>query len=130
VGKYYFVLCYFLLSMNEIKISTDFIISKKKNYRFSGWIKTFYRRKTDLYEKIIPSLCRLPRIVWLPISTLLVQFKDFSFWISEWFGPHSILLIFGLREQIPSGSHHTNFWLLFLLLLKISTNLNVFGLKT
>jgi hypothetical protein len=81
-------------------------------FRISGRIRTFYRIKTDLYEKI-PSLCRLPRKVRLLTSTLPVQFRDFSFWTSKWFGPQSILLIFGLREQIPSGSHHTNYWLLF-----------------
>jgi hypothetical protein len=55
----------------------------------------------------------LPWKVWLPTSTLPVQLRDFCFWITEWFDPQSIQLVFGLREQIPSGSHHTNFWLLF-----------------
>jgi hypothetical protein len=111
--------CMFLLSMNEVNIKYWFRNFQKKHfYRFSGRIRTFYRRKTDLYEKKIsvalPSaVCRLPRKVWLPTSTLSFQLRDFSFWISDWFGPQSILLIFGLREQIPSGSSHTNFWLLF-----------------
>jgi hypothetical protein len=71
-----------------------------------------------LYEKQIPSLCRLPRKVWLPTSTLPVQLRDFSFWISEWFGPQSILLFFGLREQLSSYE----FLAPFLLLREISTN--------
>jgi hypothetical protein len=117
--------------MNEVNIKYWFRnFQKKIFYRFSGRIRTFYRRKTDLYEKknsvALPSavcrlpsaVCRLPRKVWLPTSTLSVQLRDFCFWISDWFGPQSILLIFGLREQIPSGSSHTNFWLLFHFLVK------------
>jgi hypothetical protein len=72
--------------------------------------------------------CRLPRKVWLPTSTLSVQLRDFSFWISDWFGPQSILLIFGLREQIPSGSSHTYFWLLFHFLVKYWPILMFLGL--
>jgi hypothetical protein len=67
---------------------TDFVISKKKIYRFSGRIRTFYRRKTDLYEKENfrrSAVCRrrLPRKVWLPTSTLSVHVRDFCFWISD-----------------------------------------------
>jgi hypothetical protein len=43
----------FLLSMNvnEVKIKhSDFVISTKLFYRFSGRIRTFYRRKTDSYR--------------------------------------------------------------------------------
>jgi hypothetical protein len=109
--------------MNEVNIKYWFRnFQKNFFYRFSGRITTFYRRKTDLYEKknFRRSACRrrLPRKVWLPTSTLSVQLRDFCFWIRKWFGPQSILLIFGLREQIPSGSSHTNFWLLFHFLVK------------
>jgi hypothetical protein len=31
--------------------STDFVIYKNKNYRFSGRIRTFYQNKNDFYEK-------------------------------------------------------------------------------
>jgi hypothetical protein len=104
----------FLLSMNEVNIKYWFRNFQKKSfYRFSVRIRTFYRRKTDLYEIKNSVTCRLPRKVSLSTTTLSVQLRDFSFWISDWFGPQSILLIFGLREQIPSGSSHTNFWLLF-----------------
>jgi hypothetical protein len=44
----------FLLSMNEVNIKYWFRnFQKKIFYRFSGRIRTFYRRKTDLYEKKI-----------------------------------------------------------------------------
>jgi hypothetical protein len=62
------------------------VISKKKNYRFSGRIRTFYRRKTDFYEKKIPSLCRLPRFHVFPNEKLCppaFQARDFSFWITN-----------------------------------------------
>jgi hypothetical protein len=50
---------YFLLSMNEVNIKYWFRNFQKINfYRFSGRIRTFYRRKTDLYEKKIRRRCR------------------------------------------------------------------------
>jgi hypothetical protein len=94
-----------LLSMNEVNIKYWCRNFKKQFfYRFSGWIRTFYRRNPICTKKKFHhcALCCLPRKVWLPFSTLPVQLRHFSFWISEWFGPQSILLIFGLREQTPS----------------------------
>jgi hypothetical protein len=41
----------FLLSMNEVKINRDF--QKQTICQFFGRIMTFYRRKTDFYEKKI-----------------------------------------------------------------------------
>jgi hypothetical protein len=41
----------FLLPMNKVNKVIDLVISKKKIYRFSGRIRTFYRRKTYFYEK-------------------------------------------------------------------------------
>jgi hypothetical protein len=80
-------------------------------------------------KKKILSLCCLPRKVWIPTFTLPVQHRDFSFWISEWFGSQSILLIFGLREQIPSGSHHTTFLLVFYFYVKYPPISMFLGLK-
>jgi hypothetical protein len=104
---------FFLLSMNEVDIEYWCRYFQKKKLSIFGWIRTFYRKKPDLYEKKNSITLPSARKVWLPTSTLPVQLKDFYFWISEWFGPQSILLIFGLRKQIPSGSSHTNFWLLY-----------------
>jgi hypothetical protein len=54
----------FLLSMNEVNIKYWFRnFQKNFFYRFSGRIRTFYRRKTDLYEKKISVTCRLPSAV-------------------------------------------------------------------
>jgi hypothetical protein len=116
----------FLLSMNEVNIK----------YWFRNFQKKFFidfldelGRKADLYEKKNSvTVCRLPRKVWLSTSTFSVQLRDFSFWISDWFGRQSILLIFGLRERIPSGSSHTNFWLLFHFLVKYWPILMFLGL--
>jgi hypothetical protein len=48
--------------MNEAYIkSIDFVIPKK-NYLFSGRIRTFCRRNTDFYEKK-PLLCRPPSAI-------------------------------------------------------------------
>jgi hypothetical protein len=79
----------FLLSMNEVNIKywfRDFL--KKFFYRFSGRIRTFYRRNTDFYEKknsvVLPSAV----ISWLskwkfcpPDCERCFQVRDFSCWI-------------------------------------------------
>jgi hypothetical protein len=44
---------------------------------------------------------------------MTVQVTDFSFWITEGIGLTRVSFHFCPQEQIPSGSSHTNFWLLF-----------------
>jgi hypothetical protein len=54
--------------MNEVNIKYWFRNFQKKNfYRFSGRIRTFYRRKTDLYEKKIPSPAVCPEKFGSPL---------------------------------------------------------------
>jgi hypothetical protein len=112
--KIFTITAHFQKQRNIFKAFTkSFIISKKKNLSIFWTIRIFYRKKTDLYEKKNPSLCRLPRKVWLLTSILPVQLTDFSFWISERFGPQSILLIFGLGNSVVNSVHIYEFWLLF-----------------
>jgi hypothetical protein len=66
--------------------STDFVISKKKFFiDFLDELGLFIEENPICKKKQFPSLavCRLPRKVWLPTSTLSVQLRDFSFWISD-----------------------------------------------
>jgi hypothetical protein len=111
----------FLLSMNEVNIkywfrifwtNKDFLSKKNRFVRK----KKFRHLPTAVYR--LP--CRLPRKVWLSTSTFSVQLRDFSFWISDWFGPQS--------KQIPSSSSDTNFWLLFHFLVKYWPILMFLGL--
>jgi hypothetical protein len=113
---------YFLWT--ELIWSIDFVISKKKNfYWFSGRIRTFYRRKTGFYEKKIsvalPSaVCRDFMAVQMknfvrPLFGRCFQVRDFSFRITEGIGLAGVSFHFWPQKQIPSGSSHTNFWLLF-----------------
>jgi hypothetical protein len=75
---------YFLLPMNGVNMKYWFRnFQKKFFYRFSGRIRTFYRRKTDLYEKknsvALPSaVCRLPSAVISWLSTW--KFCPPDFW--------------------------------------------------
>jgi hypothetical protein len=69
-------------------------------YRFSGRIRTFYRSKTDLYEKKFPSLCYLPWFHGCPNENFVrltfercYQVRDFSFWITEGIGLTGVALI-------------------------------------
>jgi hypothetical protein len=56
----------FLLSMNEVNIKYWFRdFQKKFFYRFSGRIRTFYRRKTNFYEKKISVALPSAVISWL-----------------------------------------------------------------
>jgi hypothetical protein len=82
-------------------------------YRFSGRIRSFYQRKTGFYEKKFPSLCRLPSAVISWLSKWNFCPPDFSFRITEGIGLTGFSFHFGSQKQIPSGSSHTNFWLLF-----------------
>jgi hypothetical protein len=76
-----------ILSDLDIRIlevrTTDFVISKKKFIDFMDELGLFIEEKPICKKKNFPSLCRLPRKVWLPTSTLPVQLRDFFFWISE-----------------------------------------------
>jgi hypothetical protein len=94
------------------------VISKKKIYRFSGRIRTFYRRNPDFYEK------KKSSAVWRdfmavqmnfvrPLFERCFQVRDFSFRITEWIGLTGVSFNFWPQKQILSGSSHTNFWLLF-----------------
>jgi hypothetical protein len=117
--------------MNEVNIKYWFRnFQKKKFIDFLDELGLFIEEKPICTKKKFPSpaVCCLPRKVWLPTSTLSVHLRDFSLRISDWFGPQSILLILGLREQIPSGSSHTNFWLLFHFLVKYWPILMFLGL--
>jgi hypothetical protein len=76
-----------LLSMNEVNIKYWFRNFEKKNFFLSiFWTNlNFLSMKNRLVRKKNSVTCRsLPRKVWLPTSTLPVQLKNFSFWISEW----------------------------------------------
>jgi hypothetical protein len=93
-------------------------------YRYSGRIRTFYRRPIFTKKKFL-SLCRLRsavcRLPWChgcpnekfvrPIFERCFQVRDFSFWITEGIGLTGVSFHFWPQEQIPSGSSH--FWLLF-----------------
>jgi hypothetical protein len=105
----------FLLSMNEVNIKYWFRNFQKKVFiDFLDDLGLFIEEKPICTKKKFPSpaVCRLPRKVWLSTSTLPIQLivRDFSFCISEWFAPQSILLIFRLREQIPSGHFQVKYW--------------------
>jgi hypothetical protein len=119
----------FLLSMNEVNIKYWFRnFQKKIFYRFSGRIRTFYRRKTDLYEKKNSVTCRLPSAICPEkFGSPLLPFP-FNLETSPSGLVTDLVLIFGLREQIPSGSSHTNFWLLFHFLVKYWPILMFLGL--
>jgi hypothetical protein len=137
---------FFLLSMNEVNIKYWFRnFQKKIFYRFSGRIRAFYRRKTDLYEKKnfrhLPSaVCRLPSAVCRdfmavqmkkfvrPLFGRCFQVRDFSFRITEGIGLTGVSFHFWPQKQIPSGSSHTNFWLLFHFHVKYWPILMFFGL--
>jgi hypothetical protein len=106
--------------MNEVNMKYWFSDFKKKIfYRFSGRIRNFYRRKTDFYEKKNPSLCRLPSTVISyesfvrPIFERCFQVRNFSFRITEGICLTGVSFHFWSQKQIPSGSCHRNFWLLF-----------------
>jgi hypothetical protein len=95
------------------------VISKKKKiYRFSGRIRTFYRRKTDFYEKknsvALPSdvavaICRDYMAVHMKI--LSARFLKDTF--TQGIGLTGVSFHFWPQKQIPSGSSHMNFWLIF-----------------
>jgi hypothetical protein len=48
-----------------------------------------------------------------PIFERCFQVRDFYFRITEGIGLTGVSFHFGPQKQIPSGSSHTNFWLLF-----------------
>jgi hypothetical protein len=48
-----------------------------------------------------------------PIFERSFQVRHFYFWITKGIGLTGVYLYSWLQEQIPSGSSHTNFWLLF-----------------
>jgi hypothetical protein len=77
------------------------VFKKKIFYRFSGRIRTFYRRKTVQMNFVRPPFERC------------FQVRDFSFQITEWIGLTGVSFYFWPQKQIPSGSCHRNIWLLF-----------------
>jgi hypothetical protein len=109
----------FLLSMNEVNEKYWFRdFQKKLFYRFSERIITFFRRKTDFYEKKIS--VTLPSAVISKLSKWKFCPPDFRRMLSsktrlplKELVLLELFLYFWPQEQIPSGSCHTNFWLLF-----------------
>jgi hypothetical protein len=95
----------FLLPINGVNKKYWFRdFQKKFFYWFSGRIRTFYRRKTDFYEKKSPSLWSLCRLPWihdcpnenfvLPIFVRSFQVRHFSFWITEGIGLTGVIFVF------------------------------------
>jgi hypothetical protein len=106
--------------MNEVNIKYWFRESKNFFYRFYGRIRTFNRRKTDFYVKKHSVALPSTVISWLsnenfvrPIFERNFQVRDFFFWITEGIGLTGVSFHFWTQKQIPSGSSHTNFWVLF-----------------
>jgi hypothetical protein len=97
------------------------VISKKNIFiDFLDELGLFIEEKPIFTKKKFPSLCRLP---WFhgcpnenfvrPIFERCFQVRDFSFRITEGLGLTGVSFLFWPQKQIPSGSSHTNFWLLF-----------------
>jgi hypothetical protein len=87
---------------------------KKKLYRFPGQIRTFYRRKTDFYEKksiVLPS-------VYVKHCCSGQNFFPFNL-ETCFFQASNMLVLFQLFWRICSGSSEANFniWILRLKLL-------------
>jgi hypothetical protein len=111
---------HFLLSMNEVNIKYWFRDFQKKFIDFLDELGLVIEEKPIFTKKKIPSLCRLP---WFhdcpyenfvrPIFEKCFQVRDFSFRITEGIGLTGVSFHFRPQKQIPSGSSHTNFWLLF-----------------
>jgi hypothetical protein len=108
---------------------------KKKNIDFLDELGLFIGEKPIFTKKKFPSLCRLP---WFhgctyenlvrPIFERCFQVRDFSFRITEGVGPTGVCFNFRPQKQIPSGSCHTNFWLLFHFHVKNLPNFMFLGL--
>jgi hypothetical protein len=109
----------FLLPMNEVNMKYWFSDFKNFFYKFSGRIKTFYRRKTGFYEKkkTVALPRRLPWFHGCPNefcpAAFCFQVRDFYFRITEGIGLTGVNFHFWPQKQILSGSCQTNFWLLF-----------------
>jgi hypothetical protein len=101
--------------MNEVNMKYWISDLKKKKSRFSGRIRTFYRKKPIFTKKKFPSLCRLPWFHGCPSENFerCFQVRDFSFRITEGIGLTGVSFHFWPQKQIPLGSCHRNFWLLF-----------------
>jgi hypothetical protein len=80
----------------------------------------FIGERPTFTKKKIPSLCRLPWFHGCPNENFVCtifercfQVRDFSFWITEGIGLTGVSFDFWHQKQIPSGSCHRDFWLLF-----------------
>jgi hypothetical protein len=115
---------YFLLLMNEVNMNYWFS-DLKKNIDFLDELGLFIGEKQIFTKKKIPSLCRDFMAVHMKILSArflkdrCFQVRDFSFWITEGIGLTGVSFHFWPQEHIPSGSCHTNFWLLFTSMWKI-----------
>jgi hypothetical protein len=74
----------------------------------------------EIFTKKKVRHCCLPWIHGCPNENFVRRFfersfqvRHFSFWITEGINLTEVFLCFWPREQSPSGSCHTNFWLLF-----------------
>jgi hypothetical protein len=86
---------------------------QKKIYRYSGRIRTFYRRK-QFFTRRLPWFHGCPHENFVrPIFERCFQVRGFSFRITEGIGLTGIIFHFWPQKQILSGSCHRNFWLLF-----------------
>jgi hypothetical protein len=112
---------YFYFLWTELIWSIDFVISKKNFFiDFLDELGLFIGEKLICTKKKFPSLCRLPWIHGCPYENFVrpifersFQDRDFSFRITEGIGLTGVSFHFGPQKQIPSGSCHRNFWLLF-----------------
>jgi hypothetical protein len=97
------------------------VISKKKKIiDFLDELELFIGEKQVFTKKKRPSLCRLPWVHGCPNKNFVrpifqrsFQVRHFSFWITEGIGLTEVSFHFWSQKQIPSGSSHRNFRLLF-----------------
>jgi hypothetical protein len=84
------------LSLYEVNLKWFRDFQKKKIYRLSGRIRTFYRKKPNFMKKK-PSICRLSNnvvqgIIFLPFNLKFEFFGFVIFWCSAMFFAFSAIL--------------------------------------
>jgi hypothetical protein len=105
----------FLLPMNEVNMKYWFSDFKKKKIDFLDELGLFIGKKPIFTKKKIPSWfhgCPYEHFV-RPIFKRCFQVRDFYFRITEGIDLTGVSFDFWPQKQIPSGSCHRNFWLLF-----------------